>query len=158
MGKYIKGFAKYISQALIFTILNTALSILMGALITFAAPKLGLRLEPYSVGINPDAFHKLALIPMWKFALAGFEDVAFVLPSLILAKRDYPILTGMVLAICSICFVVGHLYQGLGAALCKLHYVPLAFLYARRFGISRTITGHSIQDVLIMASIRLGIG
>jgi hypothetical protein len=124
-----------------------AMAIYLGVIL--GGGNLELLSKPLADGIV-DSTTELDLTFILSLTLAGLEDVLFVLPALFLYKRGYKNTGMLLLAISAGMFGALHLYQGIGG-MNKIVYPFLAFIYAKDKGISRTILGHSICDVVVVS-------
>ena len=94
----------------------------------------------------------LAEVPMWKAALAGFEDALFVLPAFLMSGNE----RWLFLVVSSILFTSGHSYQGWTPMLAKTFTVPVVYLLlAGEYGILTTMAAHSLQDLIAITAMRL---
>lgn len=101
----------------------------------------------------PDFFNNTNLM---RLATVFWEDVFFVLPSLILFKegvKDWIVKSHILLV--SIIFASLHLYQGTTWAFITLFYVPLNFYFGKRVGILTTAACHVLYDVSTYLTIML---
>lgn len=155
--KGTKGILRLIAESVVFSVIMGAM--LLGSTYVIL---LMLQLMPYVMYILKyptiaymDYFHRIPSI-YYQMFVAGFEDLVFVAPVLLAYKLADKIkrFNLMPLVYClgitmSIWFALGHIYQGPVGMIVKVIYVPIAVLFAKKYGLSRTILGHSIFDIVI---------
>lgn len=96
-----------------------------------------------------DYFYPADFLPLLFLSMVWWEDVIFVLPSVLLIKKNSSKMIWIpVMALSSLVFAAGHLYQGEIWAAITLFYVPLMTYFAKKNGLSTVAACHVTYDVL----------
>lgn len=94
------------------------------------------------------------LLPPFDLYMVWWEDVIFVLPSLVLFRKNLSrwFLIPLIM-LSSLIFASGHLYQGSTWAIITLFYIPLMLHFAKKYGLATTAACHVTYDVVTYLTI-----
>lgn len=109
---------------------------------------IGWSVRPYSIQAN--VYQTVDEFTYTQATLAGLEDAAFVLPLTLVP----PVVKAPLLVVSSILFVLGHKYQGSQGMYSKVLYIPIAYLFASKYGIFTTMLPHALTDVAALGFIK----
>jgi hypothetical protein len=109
-------------------------------------------------GIYPQHFNKgLGMVPYWRLALVFWEDAFFAIPIYYMKDRWQwsKHIWLPIVAVLSIIFGLGHMYQGEWAFFATL-LVPYFFFYrfGKRFGFGTTMVCHILFDMITIATFK----
>lgn len=108
-----------------------------------------------------DTFADVSWLPLSTTATVFWEDAFYSLPLLMLARqlgesRKWFQYGSM--ALLSLAFGSGHIYQGFGAVAMLTCYVPITNKLAKKYGIGTIMAGHVMYDMSTLGLIKLMLG
>lgn len=116
-----------------------------------------------NISMFRDAAHSILQIP-WPMTLTVFwEDACHGLPLLLLQrligtkKWTWPI-HGILTALVMLEFGMGHVYQGLFAAILLSCYVPYSIKMGKKVGFGTVMVCHTLYDLVTILTLKLLIG
>jgi hypothetical protein len=93
---------------------------------------------------------------IWWFSMVWWEDAFFAIPLYWAHKKLKPILAWSLTIVLSLHFGMGHIYQGIGAALLlSIYPYYISLRYAKKVGFGTVMTCHVLYDFMTFFTIWL---